>query len=71
MTNTVIDLAPVKDEPDLFRDTGTNAILAGDDAYYAHKRKMKHLNKITNIENRINTLETKLDAVLSLLQEKQ
>ena len=60
----------VKERSDLVRDKQTNAILNVDnDSLKAYKNRKKHMNKINDLEDKVNGLEEKMDTVISLLQQ--
>jgi len=60
----------VKERSDLVRDKQTNAILNVDnDSLKAYKNRKKHINKINDLEDKVNGLEEKMDTVISLLQQ--
>jgi len=61
-------LYKVKDNPDLVRDTSSNAILNTNEiALQAYKNRKKQLRKIDQLENHIHIMDDRLSNIENLL----
>ena len=61
----------VENNQHLVRDMDTNAVLNTNiSRLQAHLRQRDRLNKIDDMEIKIDSLETKMDLILQLLQNK-
>lgn len=61
----------VENNQHLVRDMDTNAVLNTNiSGLQAHLRQRDRLNKIDDMEIKIDSLETKMDLILQLLQNK-
>lgn len=63
-------LVKVKENNDLVRDMSTNAILnVNNGALDAYKKRKANLNKVDRLEEKVLSLESKMDQILDLLKQ--
>lgn len=67
---------PVQNNPGLYRDTETNAILninSGEREEYLKRRnqRLDEKSRINNLENKINLIEEKLDLILKHINGRE
>jgi hypothetical protein len=63
-------LVKVKEHNDLVRDMSTNAILnVNNGALDAYKKRKANLNKVDRLEEKVLSLESKMDQILDLLKQ--
>lgn len=63
-------LVKVVDNPNLVRDTTSNAILnTNNEALQAYKLRKKQANKVDVLEGRLDMIEQKVDRLISLLEK--
>lgn len=65
------ELEIVKDHDGLVRDRSSRAILSTDmQAYHAFKQKQMEKIRLSKLEDRVNSVEGKIDLILQLLEKQ-
>jgi tetrahydromethanopterin S-methyltransferase subunit B len=66
-----MSIVKVKDNPDLVRDTESGAILnTNNEGLSAYKKRKKQQNRINNLEDKVESMDAKLDKLLEFIYEK-